>query len=58
MARVETAAVKSIADAGALDPEADALIEQSRARAMRRLGDRDRVVSLAMAGSFLAASTP
>jgi HD-GYP domain-containing protein (c-di-GMP phosphodiesterase class II) len=38
------------------DVDADALIEQSRELAARPLGDRDRLASLLLGGTFLAAS--
>jgi HD-GYP domain-containing protein (c-di-GMP phosphodiesterase class II) len=38
------------------DIDADALIEQSRELAVRPLGDRDRLASLLLGGTFLAAS--
>src|SRR2546423_14515027 len=39
---------------GGLDVDADALIEQSRQLAATPLGDRDRLASLLLGGSFLA----
>src|SRR5256885_12882373 len=39
---------------GSLDVDADALIEQSRQLAATPLGDRDRLASLLLGGSFLA----
>src|SRR2546423_12293736 len=41
---------------GSLDVDADALIEQSRQLAARPLGNRDRLASLLLGGSFLTAS--
>jgi len=38
---------------GSLDVDADALIEQSRQLAATPLGDRDRLASLLLGGSFL-----
>jgi hypothetical protein len=39
-----------------VDVDADALIEQSRQLAATPLGDRDRLASLLLGGSFLAVS--
>ena len=41
---------------GGVDADADALIEQSRQLAATPLGDRDRLASLLLGGSFLAVS--
>lgn len=41
---------------GGVDVDADALIEQSRQLAAAPLGDRDRLASLLLGGSFLAAA--
>src|SRR2546429_3179233 len=41
---------------GNAEVDADALIERSRERAATPLGDRDRLASLLLGGSFLAAS--
>ena len=50
----------SLAESGAVrsgaDIDADSLIEQSREHAVRPLGDRDRLASLLLGGTFLAAA--
>src|SRR2546426_3433693 len=45
---------ESVAPRGGVDVDADALIEQSRQLAATPLGDRDRLASLLLGGSFLA----
>src|SRR6266566_7662660 len=47
---------ESAALRGGMDVDADALIEQSRQLAATPLGDRDRLASLLLGGSFLAVS--
>ena len=47
---------ESAALRGGVDVDADALIEQSRQLAATPLGDRDRLASLLLGGSFLAVS--
>src|SRR3954470_15636481 len=41
-----------------LDTEADALVEQTRARIRLRLGDRERFASFLLGGAFFAAAVP
>src|SRR5438876_9319879 len=47
---------ESVAPRGGVDVDADALIERSRQLAATPLGDRDRLASLLLGGSFLAVS--
>jgi HD-GYP domain-containing protein (c-di-GMP phosphodiesterase class II) len=53
--RYVTAATPTTAD---LDPEADVLVEEARARLAQRLGGRDTWTSLAGAAAFLAVAVP
>jgi HD-GYP domain-containing protein (c-di-GMP phosphodiesterase class II) len=54
---VSTVAGRGILARG-LDPEAEALYEESRARRKRGLGQRDRLVTGAMGAAFLAVAVP